>query len=349
MKKITVLLICSFLAVSVLFGATAVVAKNISLNKIDEELSTSSLYEIVEFIEPDKTEYYLSDVQTVPVTANKDEKRFIQKIDFDGTGMSITVRNVKTGEEKKYDYTCNYFELDGKTVIEEDNITFRFDPGMNVKLTVGQYTADVVLVTDDGESVVHKMPFTIVEDPVETQAPTEKETVKETQPPTEAPTLEPTQEVVQSEDSTPTKPSQNNKPSDIKPQNQEEMPTEAPESSDDSPVLPDITRTWNHMNNPKGVSLSINSQSGNTLNMTITCIKPNDSQIVTADISVTLDDIWQDGNVVRGSGSFSYTDSFSNIGIGEISVSDNVIILSITEESNAGLGFGISYASGKYI
>ncbi len=349
MKKTTVLLICSFLAVAILFGATAVVAKNISLNKMDEELSTSSLYEIVEFVEPDKTEYYLSDVQTVPVTANKDENRFIQKIDFDGTGMSITVRNVKTGEEQKYDYTCNYFELDGQIVIEEDNISFRFDPGMNVMLTEGQYTADVILVTDDGESVIHKMPFTIVKDPVETQAPTEKETIKETQTPTQAPTQNETQAEVQSETPTLTESSQNNKPSDKKTQNQEEKPTEANETSDDGPVLSDITRTWNHMNNPNGVSLSINSQSGNTLNMTITCIKPNASQVVCADISVTLDDVWQDGNVVRGSGSFSYTDSFSNTGTGEIAVSDNVIILSINEETNAGLGFGISYASGKYI
>lgn len=117
---------------------------------------------------------------------------------------------------------------------------------------------------------------------------------------------------------------------------------------DDELVVPSVVGHWKHEVAPKGYSIMVNWQNGNTLGLTIEAVRGNYAQIATADVSVTLDNVYNDGACVRGEGTFEYTDSFKNSGIGSISVSENVILL-VIEETNSVSSWGIAYATGEYI
>lgn len=118
--------------------------------------------------------------------------------------------------------------------------------------------------------------------------------------------------------------------------------------SNDEIVIPDVTGLWKNENNPNGCTIEITRQDGNTLDMTITSVRGNAAQIATFSITVTVTPEMY-GNIVRGEDSFEYTDSFGNTGNCIVSVSENVITLIVTEESNGGGNWGISNATGDYI
>lgn len=297
------------------------------INDTDEKATTSKLYEVVDFVPPTKTVYSLSEVYTVDLSTKEGEKRFVQGLDFDGTGMSMTVKNQKTGETKKYEYTCEYFNLEGEEIKCEGALSFYFNPELNTVLTAGEHTTEIMLVTDDSECVMHEMTFTLIDDTIkETQAPNKKPTQAETQPQTQTNT-------------------QQSKPVADKNTN--------PDSKQDKPVenlvIPQMRTLWYHSNNPNGCTIEITNQKGNTLSFTICCTNEKATKIATADVTVTLNDVYEDGSIVRGNGSFEYTDSFGNSGTGTLNVSENVILMVINEEHNAGRGFGISNSTGKYL
>ena len=120
-------------------------------------------------------------------------------------------------------------------------------------------------------------------------------------------------------------------------------------TSDDELVMPTITGTWKHEKFPSNCSIDVNMQCENTLDMTITVANDRLTKIASSHVKVTLDNVYDDGVVIRGEGSFEYTDSFGNEGTGIVSASENVILLIINEEYNAGRGWGISRATGDYI
>ncbi|MBR2715596.1 MAG: hypothetical protein IKB73_05260 [Ruminococcus sp.] len=334
MKNILIYILISIISVGSVVGVTTTVAKEAD-NIIIE---SSEVYEVVEFIAPKKTEYSISkDVYTVDL--GKDENgndTFRQQVDFDGTGMSITVKNTQTGETEKYDYTYDYFNLDGEKVKCENTLRLKFEPPINEELTQGEYVASVLLVTDDSHQILHDMKFMLIDDKeqiIETQSPTE------VQPETEEPTEDTKQITEESDDSTLT---------DAPVDNSIEEPQEYDENSYCEYVLPDLRTVWHNENNPQGCSIVINYQDGNTLDFTVSSSRGNLAQIATSDITVTLNTDY-DGVVVRGNADFTYVDSFGNSGTGSISVSENAIILVISEEYNDGRGWGISHTTGKYI
>ncbi len=118
--------------------------------------------------------------------------------------------------------------------------------------------------------------------------------------------------------------------------------------SDDELVVPDVTGLWKNENNLDGCTIEVTNQNGNTMDLAITSVRGNAAQIATFNITVTLD-TQMVGPSVRGEDSFEYTDSFGNTGNCTVSVSENVITLVVTEESNAGGNWGIANATGDYI
>ncbi len=325
MKKTLIIILTVIFAVDSVIGVTAAVSKNTKNAVIKDnsyQLTSSEVYEVVEFIPPQKTVYSLSDVYTIYLGPDESGKEnFVQNIDFDGTGMSMTVKNKETGKVEKHDYTCEYFDLEGEEIKCENALSFKFEPGINTVLKEGIYTTSVILATHDSHTVIHEMEFTLISDekPVAT-------------PHTEPQTQTPTQTLT--------------KPATDKSDNNS---TDTQQTTSDELVIPDITRTFYHVNNPSGCAVIVNSQNNNTLSITISVSNENATKIALADVTVTLDDVYFDGILVRGEGSFEYTDSFGNAGTGTISVSENTIILVINEEYNSGKGFGITYATGKYI
>ncbi len=119
-------------------------------------------------------------------------------------------------------------------------------------------------------------------------------------------------------------------------------------TSNDNLVIPNVVGIWKHENRADGYSVVVNWQNGNELNFTITAIRGNYAQIATADVTTTINNVYSDGACVRGEGTFDYTDSFGNSGIGRISVSENAIVL-VVEETNSTSSWGIAFATGEYI
>lgn len=325
MKKTLIIILTVIFAVGSVIGVTAAVSKNTKNAVIKDnsyQLTSSEVYEVVEFIPPQKTVYSLSDVYTTYLGPDENGKEnFVQNIDFDGTGMSMTVKNKGTGKVEKHDYTCEYFDLEGEEIKCEKCLSFKFEPGINTVLKEGIYTTSVILTTHDSHTVIHEMEFTLISDEKPVATPH-----IETQ--TQAPAQTPTNPVANNSDS-----------------NSDD--TEQPPS--DELVMPDITRTFVRTNDPSGSAIIVNSQNGNTLDITISISNENATKIAYTDVTVTLEDLYFDGSLVRGEGYFEYTDSFGNAGTGSVAVSKNVIILVINEEYNSGKGFGITYATGKYI
>ena len=322
MKKLLSIILIAVFSVSTVVGVTAAVKNNTN----DITFASSDIYEVIEFVEPDKTVYSLSeDVYSFNIDTDENgEEVFQQQVDFDGTGMSMTVRNTQTGKIEKHEYSYEYFNYEGEELKCEYGLHFKFDPPLNTILTEGEYTAKVLLVTEDSQPVYHDMKFTLVD-----------ETKKETQAKAEIPTQTKSEDDVKAETKSTADKLNNNTDTD----NQEIV---------DKTVLPTLRTVWYNENCPKGCTITINSQEGNTLNFTITSSKENYSQIATSDITVTLDTEY-DGTLVRGYADFEYVDSFKNSGTGSISVSENVIILVINEEYNSGRGWGISHTTGKYL
>lgn len=119
-------------------------------------------------------------------------------------------------------------------------------------------------------------------------------------------------------------------------------------TSDDNFVIPTVTGIWKNENNLEGCTLEVVNQNGNTIDITITSMRGEASQIATCDATITLE-ATEYGSETRGDATFDYTDSFGNTGTCSISVAENVILLVVTEEYNDGRGWGISNATGDYI
>lgn len=328
MKKVLLILLIAIFVVSSVVGVTAVVSNNLNHTTVamdtDETIASSELYEVIEFIPPEKTVYSLSDVETIDISIDENEERFVQDIDFDGTGMSMTVKHKETGKITKYDYTCEYFDLEDMKLKCEGVLSFYFNPGVNVVLTEGKHTTEIILITDEDECVMHEMEFTLVDDTKpEKQTPTEVVTQATTEADTEI---------------------KNKVPAD----NSSENTCTDNQDSENYAVIPTLRTVWYNENNPSGCKIVINSQEGNTLDFTVSSQRNDSAQIATSDITVTLDSEY-DGSIVRGHADFEYVDSFGNSGTGSVSVSENVIILVINEEYNDGRGWGISHTTGKYL
>ncbi len=191
MKKTLLFLCLSICAVAILFGTTLIMAKNSSTNNsankqlhfiynsddvkdiesmedIDIVYDTSNEqednYEVIEFVEPDKTVYSMSDVYTQELGEIDGEQQFIQQINLDNAGMSMTVKNTQTGKTKKYEYSYYYFNLDGEDIkCEDTHFNFYLDIDANVLLTPDEYTVYVNLITDDGDNVMYPMKIQLVE------------------------------------------------------------------------------------------------------------------------------------------------------------------------------------------
>ncbi len=129
----------------------------------------------------------------------------------------------------------------------------------------------------------------------------------------------------------------------------DEETTLTQQTSAEELVIPTVTGTWKHEKFTSNCAIEVNMQCGNTLDMTICVSNDGATKIALSRVSVTLDEVYDDGAIIRGNGSFEYTDSFGNEGTGSVSVTENIILLVINEEYNAGRGWGISRATGDYL
>ena len=187
MKKTIQLLLISTLATVLLFSATILVSQIHTEKVYTSTNSTSSVYKVVDFSPPNKTVYSLEEINRyIPnddniTCANHTLK---QEIDFDGTGMTMTIEDNK-GQRQTYEYTCDYFVIDGQTLKCEEYFVFDFDVDKYLNeyglLGEGNYDADVILITDDGECLTEEFHFCI-EDVPETEAETQSATQPHTEP-----------------------------------------------------------------------------------------------------------------------------------------------------------------------
>ena len=107
----------------------------------------------------------------------------------------MVVKNNTNGNIQEYTYNCDYFKLDDQLLKFEDYFWFDFsieeNANANGVLTPGKYSADVILITDDGGYITTPFYFTVEALP-EVTTPTEPETQDNTE--AEQETEKPTQE-----------------------------------------------------------------------------------------------------------------------------------------------------------
>ncbi len=310
MKKTLLYLLVSILAVTALFGTTAIVANDKMIKDYNYEIESSDLYEVVYFAPPYRTIYSLSEIETNEYIDENGKKNLSQNLNFDGTGMSITVKHKESGRVKNYNYGCEYFELDGETIKYEDPISFFSDPNNKYRYTEGDHTTSVMLTTDDGEFVLHDFTYTIVDD-------AKSDTIK-------APVQTPTE---------------------IRHQTPE---YDTEDKSESLLILPDIRGVWKHEINQENCKIEITEQHGNSLEITITVENEKGTQVAISKVNVTLDYMWTQNDVIYGKGDFIYIDSYKNAGTGKIQVSKNSLNIDFTQEHNSGRGWSILKATGNY-
>ena len=309
MKKTLLYLLLSIFAVTALFGATAIVANNTKLGDRDIENASSNIYEVVYFAPPYRTIYSLSEVETTEYIDENGKKQIRQSLNFDGTGMSITVKNKESGKVKNYNYYCEYFELDGETLKYEDPISFVPNSSTKYGYTEGEHTISIVLSTDDGETVFHDFTYTIVDD---AKSGT-----------TKSPVQTPTQVTIQTPN--------------------------ADNNDSDSPlILPDIRGVWEHEINPENCKVEITEQHGNDLELIITVANQKGTQVAISAVNVSLDNVWKQDDLIYGEGDFVYRDTFHNAGSGTIKVSKDSLTLNLTQGYNSNRGWNILRAIGEY-
>ena len=133
-----------------------------SVSPIQAEASSKN-YEVVEFIPPKKTVYTMDDVVTHNLEEIDGESQFCQEVQFDCTGMSITVRNKETGKTETGTYKVNSFDLDGELLqVIDCNLTLQFIYENNSIIPPGEHTANVSFITKSGDTVTYETPFTLV-------------------------------------------------------------------------------------------------------------------------------------------------------------------------------------------
>ena len=329
MKKTILLLLISTFATALLFSVTALMSKTYSERAIDSTISTSSAYTILHFEPPIKNVYTLDEINCYIPNEGSDcpNHTLKQEIEFDGEGMFMIVKDANNNV-RTYEYSCEYFEIDGQILKFEEYFKFDFDIEENLNeyglLEERIYTANVILVTDNGDCITHDFDF-FIEDapatPTDTQSAPQPSTEKitETQEPTEKPTEKLT-----------------------------EKPTEKPTEKSNL-VIPTLKKHWNKANET-GQHIEILSQNGNKLTMIIT--NANDaSDIVSTEFTVTLNNVYESDGLIKGNGTFHYTDSLGIKGVGVIIVSKNTIILDMSSQYPAGqnTGWCVNTSTGKYI
>ena len=317
MKKTMQLLLISILATVLLFSVTVLVSQTLMERVYKSSYNTSSVYKVVDFTPPNKTVYTLDEINSyIPnddtiVATNHTLK---QEIDFDGEGMAMTIED-KNGNIKTYEYTCDYFEIDGQTLKCEDYFLFDFNADKYLNeyglLEEGICAANIILITDDGECLTHEFDFSIV-----TVPKNEKETHSPTQPQTEAQV--PTQ-----------------------PKTETQEPTE-----DSNLVIPKLKKHWNNANE-MGQHIQITHQNGNELTLLITKFSP-DSGAVSTQVSVELNNVYINNGEIKGVGTFNYIDSLAHYGGGRINVSKHSITIDMKCQYASG-AWCVNSFTGKYI
>lgn len=175
MKKTLSIVLVAILIVGSVFGVAAATTATPDFATQDQVASgadasdyastkSSMLYEVVDFTAPDKKVYSLKDDIIPSYTENENGDIVAgDTVDFDGTGMSITVRNKLTGKTETYKYECRYMENpeDGSLERVDRWLTFEFNTEPGTKLTAGEYAARVICITEDGSYVCVDIPFTL--------------------------------------------------------------------------------------------------------------------------------------------------------------------------------------------
>ena len=128
-----------------LYGVTT--SFNVTVDPYDFDYS--DIYEFVSYTEPDKNIYDIDkDFSQEILFDEEDNEIIVDSLDFDLTGMTVTIKNKETGELITYG---------------EDNIYLNFmhfpdDP----ELVPGEYTAFGEVYTDDGEIVPFDYLFKLI-------------------------------------------------------------------------------------------------------------------------------------------------------------------------------------------
>ena len=317
MKKTLLYLLLSITGVAILFGVTAIVTGRIENSPQDKIRNSSELYEILEFIPPDRTVYSLTETYR----EYYDNSNYRELVKFDGTGMSMTVQNKVSGEVKTYKYISYEYYVGDEKVQSGKNLFFDFTPEENTYLKEGEYTTYVYLLTDDGEIVITKMKFNLVDETKEGA--------------TKIPNQKPKNETV-------------TEPSLAQPQGEDIPALAEPIEKDEDLVIKDITGIWKQVNNPDSNKIEIFNQRSNRFDMTITASDEKKDRVVTSKVSVVMTDVWVKDNKIQGEGEFRYTDSYGNKGIGMLILEDEKLVLGITQDHDHGRGMGVVDAIGEY-
>lgn len=324
MKKILLQLVFSFLAVGLLFGSTIMILNNLTPTQLINLDNVSENYEVVNFENPDRMIYFLSEVYTKYSEEGNGRTEFTQMLDLDGTGMKMSVRNKKTNEIFDYEYVTGdqyYFSIDGEEIQCEDagayfmnasELSLQLYTDPNTLLTPRSYTAKAIVMMEDGEVVTHDVMISLMADP-KSQLETDG-------------TPSPTQ-------STP----QTNNGETIEPTEEDEF------------TLPHLKHIWYDVHNPTNYSIHITHQDGNNLKLNIICTEDVSTMVANAEVNVTLENVHKYGTKT-GQGKFEYVDSVGNTGTGIINISEEAIVLVISEETTVDkeTGWGIFGATGVY-
>ena len=178
MKKTLAILLVAILAIASVVGVTAASAQGVKTedstsglceiieSKADASAyastQSSDLYEIIEFTSPDKTVYSLTEDVCTQYTKVDDEIVEIPAVDFDGTGMSMTIRNKVTGNTETYTYEYRMMEDEGVETRIHRYLAFEFFPEEGEVLTEGEYAVRVICISESGDYVCIDIPFTLV-------------------------------------------------------------------------------------------------------------------------------------------------------------------------------------------
>ncbi len=112
----------------------------VTVNPYDFDVDYSDIYEFVSYTEPDKNVYDIDkDFSQEIIFDENGNEIIVDSLDFDLTGMTVTIKNKETGELITYGEDNIYLEF----------MHFPDEP----ELVPGEYTAFGEVYTDDGEIV----------------------------------------------------------------------------------------------------------------------------------------------------------------------------------------------------
>lgn len=131
---------------------------NVNINDIgfsDEEYS--EVYEFVSYDDPNQKEYVIGkDTYKDSYYDIDDKEIFYETLDFDLTDITVTVKNIETGELETYGEDSIFLDF-----------FYPYDD-TEAPLTPGTYFADGTVFTDDGELVTFEYSFKLINEEGET-------------------------------------------------------------------------------------------------------------------------------------------------------------------------------------